>query len=232
MWRTGRNQPLKTWRERCSRSLMTSATARNGRERRGAAASWALRCGQSPRQKRWDTATGHGNQLMLYSKYRRDYWKVFCSFRFTFSKRYSLWRTVLWILAKTWDRALTSTLMKQSAFSSLTCLTRPVCDQLRPSLSAYGDHWSLSLPAVLHFIEHCVKGVMGYVAFWIWLLVLGVMHLKFIHVMWIKSILFNCWVILWCPGFDQFTIWRVSEWSPVFGVKNKNNERRVGGSIS
>ena len=79
----------------------------------------------------------------------------------------------------------------------LSILTWPICPQLLPSLSICDNPGSLSLPAVLSFTEHHANGVTGYIAFWIQLLVLGTMHLKFIHVGWMKSLLFNCSLTLY-----------------------------------
>ena len=135
-----------------------------------------------PEVERSHTAAGHRNHLPFYSKCCRGCWQLFFSFYFSCSKTDSLRHAVLWILANARSGALTPRVMKQGIILPLSILTWPICPQLLPSLSICDNPGSLSLPAVLSFTEHHANGVTGYIAFWIQLLVLGTMHLKFIHV--------------------------------------------------
>ena len=58
----------------------------------------------------------------------------------------------------------------------------------------------LSLEIVLPIVEFHINGIIGYIAFWIWILLCKIMFLK-LSTWWHVSValsLFSCWVVFYC----------------------------------
>lgn len=134
---------------------MASATAWNGEECSLLRNVWLQlseqwdEVGDRGRRNIMQSLIEHGDEFKFYLKCCRGNWKV--SKKFRYCKTYSLWCTVLWILANAWSRVLISTVMKQDTSLYLKSLTLPICRKILPSLSTSDNHWYVSLPVVLPF---------------------------------------------------------------------------------
>lgn len=114
---------------------------------------------------------------------------VLVTFKFTYTKTF-----VLVYSSLSWNKCIVTKLSPKSSHGTDSSHHKlPSCYlflwiQYLFLLPAPQAHNPFTLHTILPFLEFHINGITHYVVFWVWLLSLSIMHLKFIHIVVYSSL--------------------------------------------